>query len=123
MLGKTGGRRRGRQRTRWHHRRDGHEFEQTLGDGEGQGSLARCSPWGRKESDTTERLNNKTMYGAFVICRCLQITHGLGGMNKIQRQWNQESRKQQEKRQIGPGTSVQGRWDHLFNSKELSHLT
>ena len=42
----------------WHHRLNGHEFEQTLGDGEGQGSLACCSPWGRKESDTTERLNS-----------------------------------------------------------------
>ena len=41
----------------WHHRLHGREFEQTPRDGEGQGSLARCSPWGRKESDTTERLN------------------------------------------------------------------
>ena len=40
----------------WRHQLDGHEFEQTLGDGEGQGGLACCSPWGRKE-DTTERLN------------------------------------------------------------------
>ena len=43
----------------WHHRVNGHEFEQALGDGEGQGSLMCCSPWGRKESDMTERLNNK----------------------------------------------------------------
>ena len=42
----------------WHHRLDGHEFEQAPGIGDGQGSLARCSPWGRKESDTTEQLNN-----------------------------------------------------------------
>ena len=42
----------------WHHQLDGHEFEQTPGDGEGQGSLACCSPWGRKELDVTERLNN-----------------------------------------------------------------
>ena len=41
----------------WHHRRDGHEFEQAPGVGDGQGSLACCSPWGRKESDTTEQLN------------------------------------------------------------------
>ena len=41
----------------WHHRFNGHEFEQALGDGEGQGSLACCSPWGHEESDTTERLN------------------------------------------------------------------
>ena len=42
----------------WYHRLNGHEFEQTLGDGEGQGSLTYCSPWGRKESDMTEWLNN-----------------------------------------------------------------
>ena len=41
----------------WHHRLNGHEFEQTLGDGKGQGSLAFCSPWGYKELDTTEQLN------------------------------------------------------------------
>ena len=38
----------------WHHRLDGHEFEQALGVGDGQGSLACCSPWGCKESDMTE---------------------------------------------------------------------
>ena len=43
----------------WHHQLNGHEFEQTLGDGEGQGSLECCSPWGRKESGTTERLNER----------------------------------------------------------------
>ena len=43
----------------WHHRLNGYEFEPTPGDGEGQGSLVCCSPWGRKESDTTEQLNNK----------------------------------------------------------------
>ena len=42
----------------WHHRLNGHKFEQAPGDGEGQGSLACCSPWGHKESDMTERLNN-----------------------------------------------------------------
>ena len=41
-----------------HHRLNGHEFKQTLGDGEGQGSLACYSPWGRKGSDMTERLNS-----------------------------------------------------------------
>ena len=38
----------------WHHRLNGHEFEQTPGIDDGQGSLACCRPWGRKESDTTE---------------------------------------------------------------------
>ena len=46
----------------WHHRLDGHEFEQAPGDGEGQGSLACCSPWGCKELDTTEWLNNNKPY-------------------------------------------------------------
>ena len=41
-----------------HHRPDEHEFEQAPGVGEGQGSLACCSLWGSKESDTTEGLNN-----------------------------------------------------------------
>ena len=42
----------------WHHRLNGHEFEQAPGDGEGQGSLVCCSPWGHKELDTTKKLNN-----------------------------------------------------------------
>ena len=42
----------------WHHQLNGHEFEHILEDGEGQGSLVGCSPWGRKESDMTEQLNN-----------------------------------------------------------------
>ena len=58
MLGGIGGRRRrGQQRMRWHHRLNGHESEWTPGVGDGQGGLACCSLWGRKESDTTERLN------------------------------------------------------------------
>ena len=45
----------------WHHQLNGHEFEQTPGDSEGQGSLACCSSWGHKEWDTTERLNNNNI--------------------------------------------------------------
>ena len=41
----------------WHHQLDGHEFEQAAGVDDGQGGLACCSPWDRKESDMTERLN------------------------------------------------------------------
>ena len=41
----------------WYHRLNGHESEQVLGVGEGQGSLVCCSPWGCKESDTTEQLS------------------------------------------------------------------
>ena len=60
MLGKIEGRRRrGKQdqMVGWHHQLDGHEFEPSLGVGDGQGSLVCCSPWGCEESDTTERLN------------------------------------------------------------------
>ena len=51
---------------RWHHRLNGHELEQALGDSEGQGSLACCSPWGCKESDTTKRLTTTKSSGAFL---------------------------------------------------------
>jgi len=47
----------------WHHQLNGHEFEQALGNGGGQGSLACCSPWGHKELDMTESLsNNKDVF-------------------------------------------------------------
>ena len=42
----------------WHHRLNGHEFEQTLGDSKGQGSLACCTPWGRKELEMIKQLNS-----------------------------------------------------------------
>ena len=61
MLGKIRGRkRRGRQGevVGWHHRLDGRESEQALGDSEGQGGLACCGSWGCKELDTTDRLND-----------------------------------------------------------------
>ena len=45
---------------RWHHRLNGHEFEKTAGNGEGQKSRVCCSPWGRKQLDMTKRLNNHT---------------------------------------------------------------
>ena len=58
MLGKIEGKRRRGitegEMVGWHHRLNGHEFEQTPGDSEGQGSLACCGPWGHKELDTTE---------------------------------------------------------------------
>ena len=41
----------------WHNQLNGHEFEQALGDGEGQGIMAFCNPWACKESDMTEQLN------------------------------------------------------------------
>ena len=44
----------------WHHQLNGHEFEQTQGDSEGQESLVCCSPWGCKELNNTERLNSSS---------------------------------------------------------------
>ena len=49
----------------WHHRLEGNEFEQALGDGEKQGSLACCSPWGHKELDMTERLNSNSAHSKY----------------------------------------------------------
>ena len=60
MLGGIGGRRKGMtedEMAGWHHRLDGRESGWTPGVGDGQGGLACCNSWGRKESDTTERLN------------------------------------------------------------------
>ena len=51
----------------WHHRLGEHESEKAPGVGDGQGNLACCSPWGRKESDTTERLHSHTL-GADKYC-------------------------------------------------------
>ena len=50
----------------WHHRLKRDEFVQTLGDGDGQRSLACCSPWGCKELDTTEQMNNTKMYNIYL---------------------------------------------------------
>ena len=58
----------------WHHRLDGHEFEQATGAGDWQRSLACCSPWGRKESDTTVRLNWTDNYRIIRQCICLEHT-------------------------------------------------
>ena len=46
----------------WHHQLDGHKFVQAPGVGDGQESLVCCSPWGHKESDTTERQNNNMLW-------------------------------------------------------------
>ena len=51
----------------WHHRLDGHEFEQVSGVGDGQGSLTYCSPWGHKELNTTEQLNWTELMGLDVM--------------------------------------------------------
>ena len=61
----------------WHHLLDGHEFEKTPGDGDGQGSLVCCSPWGCEEWDTTEKLNsnNNTFNYKMSIKHLLGISH------------------------------------------------
>ena len=51
----------------WHNRLNGHEFGWTPGVGDGQGGLVSCGSWGRKESDTTERLNQtELLYGPVI---------------------------------------------------------
>ena len=66
----------------WHHRLYGHEFEQALGVGNGQGGLVCCSPWGCKELDTTKQLGTVwysttiVVFGRSVVSYSLQ-PHGL----------------------------------------------
>ena len=58
----------------WHHWLDGHEFEWTLGVGDGQEDLACCSPWGRKELDTAEQLNwTDNIYIIYFICIIIYV--------------------------------------------------
>ena len=58
----------------WHHQLDGHEFEQGLGVGDGQGSLAYCSPWGHKELDKTEQQSSNNTHIYVYICCCYDDT-------------------------------------------------
>ena len=62
----------------WHHQLNGHEFEQTLGDSEGQGSLAYCSPWDCRELDTTEQLNSKYKLNVSQHVHCSSVKLGWG---------------------------------------------
>ena len=55
----------------WHPQCNGHELEQTLGEGEGQGALACCSPWGHKELDMTRKLKNNKNNVAVISILCL----------------------------------------------------
>ena len=69
----------------WHHQHNGHEFKQVLGDGEGQGSLARSTPWGRKVLDSTEWLNNDTLISvimdwSFLLLCLLVILHWMSNI-------------------------------------------
>ena len=59
----------------WHHQLNGHEFKQTPGDGEGQRSLACCRPWGRKESDITEQLNNNLLFSRLFFLTAQSLSY------------------------------------------------
>ena len=76
MLGKIEGRRKGTtedEMVRWHHWLNGHEFEQAPRAGDGQGSLACCSPWGRKESDRTEQLINEQQMWVTIFSKVVRL--------------------------------------------------
>ena len=62
----------------WHHRLNGHEFEQTLGDSEGQRSLACLCSWDFRESDPTEQLNNKYKLNVSQHVHCSSVKLGEG---------------------------------------------
>ena len=68
----------------WHHRLNGHKFEQVLGDGEGQGSLVCCSPWGHKELDTTWQLNHNSNNNFVAVCMALFIDNEYKSFSVVQ---------------------------------------
>ena len=71
----------------WHHQLNGHEFQQALGDGEGQGRLACCSPWGCKESDMTVQMNNNVLSNVGNKVWKIQSSEDLGFMDEHHTPW------------------------------------
>ena len=68
----------------WHDQLNGYEFEQTPGDSEGQGSLECCSPWGRKESDMIQRLNNIKLGNLFTVTmKLVEHNKHVGGIISV----------------------------------------
>ena len=106
----------------WHHRLNGHEFEQTLGDSEGQGSLVCCSPWDRKESDTTDwrtliyekidsekdKIHKADKSWGWIQSRVYLTPNGFPGFEDIH-WW------------VTPDRCLQGRWG-AFSSEPPSNL-
>ena len=66
----------------WHDRCNGHDFGQTSGDGEGQGGLACCSPWGCKESDMTEQLTLSQIQKCVIFVYILRLILGVFYLSK-----------------------------------------
>ena len=62
----------------WHHRLNGHEFEQIPGEGEGKRSLACCSSWGCKELDTTQQPNNNNITKAGFQIQAIHVLNTMG---------------------------------------------
>ena len=107
----------------WHHWLDGHEFEQAWGDGDGQGSLACCSPWGRKESDTTEWLNG-TEQPWFIFWRlwiCSQFCWMSSSLiwSSLIPLYDSKEEKQPVDKPMSPCSS-QKSWSFRFNSTSPS---
>ena len=82
----------------WHHQLNCHEFEQALGNGEGQGRLACCSPWDHKELDMTEKLNNSVTDALELWCwrRLLRVF------------WTARRSNQSILKEINPAYSLEG---------------
>ena len=67
----------------WHHQLNGYEFEQTPGDSDGPWSLVCCSPWGHKDSDTTEQLNSNIWFSPGRYWCMTQIMDCESGVNRV----------------------------------------
>ena len=75
----------------WNLQHSGHEFEQAPGEGERQGTLVCCSPWGHKESDTTEQLNNNKFWEWVEWVEYKEITKGISLLTCFHHTWTQSS--------------------------------
>ena len=86
----------------WHHRLSGHEFEQAPGRVEGQGGLVFCSPWGCKESDTTEQLNSNS---------------NMGGPKRHYTQWNNSEKNKCGSFRFYVKSKKQNKWTNITKQK------
>jgi len=80
----------------WNHQLYGHAFESTPGVGDGQGSLACCSPWGYKELDMTEQLNNKNNAYNCETCSWILPAKEKEGFIKSYGKWQYTIKKEME---------------------------
>ena len=103
----------------WHHRLYGHEFEQAPGVGDGQGGVACCSPWGRKELDTTERLNWFLKKEPQIMRAWIWVSHRWNPLPKVREQAAETGSLHSTQKLCKMAVS----WPPEFPERTIAHLS